>query len=115
MKKSEEISHKLTRGVNMEFANFVVGFMQIYIFVLVISLIFSFVFKNRRDLISLIENLIVLIMTNYFVITQKDYIFDNFPKYYNLVLILLLLIYLVFFRDLYSFIKAKKSGNISVK
>ena len=93
----------------MEFSNFVMSFNQLFILFSVLSLLSLFIFRNKKDLVSVIISLILLIMINYFVITQKDYIFDNFPKQAYGMLILLFLMYFVFFRDLYLFIKAKKA------
>lgn len=97
----------------MEFANFVLSFMQIFTLVLVLSLISSFFFKNKKELFSVVLNLILLLMINYFVLTQKDFIFDNFPKQAYGMLILLLLMYFTFFRSVYSFIRTKKSERVT--
>jgi len=93
----------------LEFANFVLNFMQIFILVSVLTLIFSFLFKSKKELVYTVYHLILLVMINYFVITQKDFIFENFPKQAYGMLILLLLSYFVFFRSVYIFISAKKS------
>ncbi|KOO51659.1 hypothetical protein AMD00_04150 [Viridibacillus arvi] len=91
----------------MEFANFALGFMQILALVSVLYLIFSFFFRDKKEIISVIFNFILLIMINYFVITQKDFMFDNFTNYLYGFIVLLLLMYFVFFRSLYSYIKTK--------
>ena len=93
----------------MEFANFVLNFMQIFTLVSLLTLIFSFFFKNKKELVYIVYYLILLVMINYFVITQKDYIFENFPKQAYGMLILLLLSYFVFFRSVYFFVSAKKT------
>ena len=92
----------------MEFAYFVLNFMQVFILVFVLTLIFSFLFKSKKELVYTVHNLILLVMINYFVITQKDFIFENFPKQAYSMLILLLLSYFVFFRSVYIFLSAKK-------
>ena len=93
----------------MEFANFVLNFMQVFTLVSLLTLIFSFIFKNRKELVYVVYYLILLVMINHFVITQKDYIFENFPKQAYGMLILLLLSYFVFFRSVYFFVSAKKT------
>lgn len=100
-------------GVNMEFANFTLNFMQIFTLVLVLSLVASFVFRNHKELVSIISNLFILIMINYFVFTQKDFIYENFPKQTFVMVILLLIMYFAFFRSVYSYIKGKKSEGVS--
>ena len=93
----------------MEFANFVLNFMQVFTLVSLLTLIFSLIFKNRKELVYAVYYLILLVMINYFVLTQKDYIFENFPKQAYGMLILLLLSYFVFFRSVYMLVSAKKS------
>ena len=93
----------------MEFASFVLNFMQIFTLVSVLTLIFSFFFKNKKELVYIVYYLILLVMINYFVIAQKDYIFENFPKQAYGMLILLLLSYFIFFRSVYFFVSAKKT------
>ena len=93
----------------MEFANFVLNFMQVFTLVSLLTLIFSFIFKKKKELVYIVYYLILLVMINYFVITQKDYIFENFPKQAYGMLILLLLSYFVLFRSVYLFVSAKKS------
>lgn len=93
----------------MEFANFVLNFMQIFTLVSVLTLIFSFLYKNKKELVYIVYYLVLLVMINYFVIIQKDYIFENFPKQAYGMLILLLLSYFVFLRRVYLFVSAKKS------
>lgn len=87
--------------------------MQVFTLVSVLTLIFSFLLKNKKNLIYLGYYLILLVMINYFVITQKDFIFENFPKQAYGMLILLLLSYFVFFRSVYFFIREKKSERNS--
>lgn len=93
----------------MEFANFTLNFLQIFAIVLVLALISSFLFKNKKALISVITNFILLVFINIFVILQLDFILENFPKYAYGMFALLLLMYFVFIRDLYSYIKSKRT------
>ena len=93
----------------MEFASFILNFNQAFAIISVLTLTFTFFFKSKKKLLYLIYYLIVLVMINYFVITQKDFIFENFPNQAYGMLILLSLSYIVFFRSLYLFISAKKS------
>ncbi|MDI2588522.1 hypothetical protein OR571_15720 [Psychrobacillus sp. NEAU-3TGS] len=93
----------------MEFADFVFNFLQLFTLLAVLILLFAFLFKDKKILVYLVFNLILLIMTNYFGITQKDYMFEHFPKQAYGMLLLLLLMYINFFRSVYSLIKIKKS------
>ncbi|MFJ5771662.1 hypothetical protein [Psychrobacillus sp. NPDC093180] len=93
----------------MAFADFVFNFLQLFTLLAVLTLLFAFLFKDKKILVYLVFNLILLIMINYFVITQKDFMFEHFPKQAYGMLLLLLLMYINFFRSVYSFIKIKKS------
>jgi hypothetical protein len=48
-------------------------------------------------------------MAHYFIIAQRDYIFDEYPKIAYPMIVLILLGYFIFFKELYSYIKTKKS------
>lgn len=99
----------------MEFENFTLKFLQYFSIFLFLALISSFLFKNKKPLIVVITNFILLVFVHVFVISQKAFIFENFPNYAYGMLILLVLMYIVFFRDLYSYINAIKSGKNSIK
>ena len=96
----------------MEFAEFTLGFMQVFTIVLVLSLLASFIFKNKKELVSMSSNLMILVMINYFVFTQKDFIFENFPKQASGMVILLIIMYFAFFRSVYLFIKGRKPEEV---
>ncbi|KGR76969.1 hypothetical protein [Ureibacillus sinduriensis] len=93
----------------MEFANYVLSFMYIFIIVSIATLLFSFLFKKKKDLIYVIYYFILLVMIHSFLALQKDFILQSFPKQTYGVLILLLLNYFVFFRRLYLVVSAMKS------
>lgn len=80
----------------MEFASFILNFNQIFAIISVLTLTFTFFFKSKKKLLYLIYYLIVLVMINYFVITQKDFIFENFPNQAYGMLILLSQLYCLF-------------------
>lgn len=92
----------------MEFAKAVLAFQQILILIFVSSLISSFLFKNKKELVSVVISFALLVNINYLFITQKDFMLENFPKQTYGGLILSLFMYYVFFRDVYSFIRARK-------
>ncbi|MGE6488591.1 hypothetical protein ACQKE5_09875 [Paenisporosarcina sp. NPDC076898] len=47
-------------------------------------------------------------MIHYFMLAQRDFIFDKYPKIAYPMITLMLLAYYIFFRELYSLIKTKK-------
>ena len=99
----------------MEFANFTVIFLELLALFLFLSVLFSFLFKNRKALISVLRSFILLVFINFFVISQHDYMFENFQKYAYGMWALLFLMYFIFIRDLYSYLKSIKSERASIK
>ena len=96
----------------MEFAKAVLGFQQILILIFVTWLISSFLFKNKKELVSVVISFALLVNINYLFITQKDFMFENFPKQTYGGLILSSLMYFVFFRDVYIFIRSRKTKRV---
>ena len=92
----------------MDFENYVFTFLTILPIVLLAEVVFLFIFKNRKELVSVIFGFIVLIMVNHFIVTQMNYISEHVPKYVKWALLLLVLAYVGFFRALYSWIKVMK-------
>ncbi|MCM3389606.1 hypothetical protein M3649_15880 [Ureibacillus chungkukjangi] len=99
----------------MEFANFTVIFLELLALFLFLSVLFEFVFKNKKVLISVLRNFILLVFINFFVISQHEYMFENFRKYAYGMWAMLFLMYFIFIRDLYSYINSIKSERASIK
>ncbi|MDX1774921.1 hypothetical protein [Oceanihabitans sediminis] len=64
-------------------------------------------------MISIIHTFLLLLLTHYFIIAQREYLFDEYPTAGYLTIALALLGYYIIFRDLNSFIKTKKSDRES--
>lgn len=99
--------------MEMEFARSALAFNQFLILFFIVSLISSFIFKNKRELVSVIKSLIFLVIVNYFVLIHKDFMFDHFPKQSYGVLVMVLLMYFVFFRDVFEYVKLRKSERVT--
>lgn len=95
--------------MEMEISIFVRNFLWAFVILGVAHLVSILIFKKYKQLISLIHTLLLLILTQYFIIAQRDYIFDKYPTVAYLTIAFALLGYYIFFRDLNSFIKTKKS------
>jgi hypothetical protein len=94
--------------LKVEVTIFVINFLWIFVLANVLFLVARFIFNKHKQLISVIYNFILLIMIHYFIIAQRDYIFDEYPKIAYPLMALMLLAYYIFFRELYSLIKTKK-------
>ena len=66
------------------------------------------IFRKQKQLITLISTLAPLMALQYIIYSQRDYIFDEDPKIAYASLVLLLLMYFSFFKDLIELIKSKK-------
>lgn len=93
----------------MEIALLMKDLMWIFIFTCVVFLVSTLIFRKHHQLIQLIYTLALLILTQYFIIAQRDYIFDKYPKTAYAALGLAILMYFTFIRELISLIKTKKS------
>ena len=62
-----------------EFENFALNFFRVWILILVLLSAASLIFKKQKELAVMISSLIILAMLNYFIFTQKDYIFLKIP------------------------------------
>jgi len=93
----------------MEFANFTANFLQLLGFSLLLCVTASFVFKNKKELISLITKFLLLVFVNVFVISQFDFMVNNFPNHTYGMIGLLILTYFICIKDLYAYIKSKKT------
>jgi len=69
------------------------------------------IFRKQKQLITLISTLAPLVTLQYIIFSQRDYIFDEYPKIAYASLVLLLLMYFSFFKDLTALIKTKKLNN----
>lgn len=65
------------------------------------------VFRKQKQLITLISTLAPLVALQYIIFSQRDYIFDEYPKIAYASLVLLLLMYFDFFRELIALLKTK--------
>ncbi|MFB5089585.1 hypothetical protein PGC35_20785 [Psychrobacillus sp. PGGUH221] len=92
----------------MESELFAIDVLWAFVLVNVVYLVSILFFRKHKQLISVIHILILLIMAQYFIIAQRDYIFDEYPTIAYPMIAVVLLSYYVFFRDLNSFIKTKK-------
>ncbi len=100
----------------MEVTRFVIDSLWTYVLAGVLYLVSLLIFKKHKQLISVIYYLILLIMAHYFIIAQRNYIFDEYPKIAYPMIVLILLGYYIFFKEMYSFIKTKKyERDASVK
>lgn len=93
----------------MEFENFALNFFRVWILILLLLSAASLIFKKQKELVVMISSLIILAMLNYFIFTQKDFIFENFPKQAYVLVLVSVIMYFSFFRSVYSFIKGRKS------
>lgn len=71
------------------------------------------VFRKHKQLISIMNTFLLLLWTHYFIIAQRDYLFDEYPTAAYLMIALALLGYYIFIRDLKVFIDTKKSDRYS--
>lgn len=95
----------------MEISLFVVDALWAFVVVSVAYVVFILIFRKHKQLISVVHTLILLILTQYFIIAQRDYIFNEYPTITYPTIALVLLGYYIFFRDLNLFIKSKKTES----
>jgi hypothetical protein len=86
----------------MEISLFVLDALWALVIAGVAYLVSLLIFRKHKQLISVIYDLILLIMAQYFIIAQRDYIFDDYPTIAYPTIALVLLGYYTFFRDLNS-------------
>lgn len=77
-------------------------------FISLVCVVLMLVFRKQKQLITLISTLAPLMALQYIIYSQRDYIFDEDPKIAYSSLVLLLLMYFSFFKDLTALIKTKK-------
>lgn len=94
--------------VEREISLFVIDALWAFVILSVVYVISVLVFRKHKQLISIIHTFLLLLFTHYFIIVQRDYLFDEYPTTAYLTIALALLGYYIFIRDLYSFIKTKK-------
>lgn len=79
----------------------------------VVHVLSVLVFSKHKQMISIIHTFLLVLFTHYFIIAQREYLFDENPTAAYLMIALVLLGYYILFKDLNSFIKTKKSERDS--
>ena len=88
----------------MEATELAINFLWAFVLTNVLFLIALVIFKKHKQLIAVIYYFILLIMV------QRDYIFEDSKTVFPFIA-LILLGYYIFFRELFSFIKTKKTAS----
>lgn len=99
--------------VEREITVFAIAFLETFALAGVLYLVSLLIIKKHKQVISVIYYLSILIMVHYFIIGQRDYIFNEYPTIAYSMIVLMLLGYYIFFRELFSFIKMKKSERVT--
>jgi len=99
--------------VEREISLFMIDVLWAVVILGVLHVISVLVFKEHKQMISIIHTFLLLLVTHYFIIAQRDYLFNEYPTAAYLTIALVLLGYYIFFRDLNSFIRKKKSERES--
>ena len=92
-----------------EISLFMINALWAFVILGVVHVLSIIVFRKHKQMISTIHTFLLLLLTHYFIIAQREYLFDEYPTAGYLTIALVLLGYYIFFRDLNSFIKIKKS------
>lgn len=91
------------------FAYAVITLLNTIAFILISKLILFGLLKDKKEIVNLVTNLLLLIVMNHFVFSQQAYIADNHPNSIYILWLLLVVFYIINIRDIYSFIKSKKA------
>ena len=97
----------------MEISLFMINALWAFVILGVVHVLSILVFSKHKQMISIIHTFLLLLFTQYFIIAQREYLFDEHPTAAYLTIALVLLGYYIFFRDLNSFIRTKKSDRNS--
>ncbi len=96
-----------------EISLFMINALWAFVILGVVHVLSVLVFSKHNQMISIIHTFLLLLLTHYFIIAQREYLFDEYPTAAYLTIALVLLGYYIFFRDLNSFFKIKKSDRNS--
>ena len=96
-----------------EISLFMINALWAFVILGVVQVISLLVFRKHKQMISIIHTFLLLLFTHYFIIAQREYLFDQYPTAGYLTIALVLLGYYIFIRNLNSFIKPKKSERES--
>ena len=96
-----------------EISLFVIDALWAFVILGVVNVISVLVFRKHKQLISIIHTFLLLLLTHFFLIAQRDYLSDEYPTAAYFTIALALLGYYIFIRDLNSFIETKKSDRDS--
>ncbi len=91
-----------------EISLFMINALWAFVILGVVYVLSVLVFSKHKQMISIIHTFLLLLFTHYFIIAQREYLFDEYPTGAFLTIALVLLGYYIFFKDLNSFIKTKK-------
>jgi len=94
--------------VERELSLFMIIALWAFVILGVVHVLSILVFRKHKQMISIIHTILLLLFTHYFIIAQRDYLFDEYPTAGYSTIALVLLGYYIFIRDLNSFIKTKK-------
>ena len=86
---------------------FMINALWAFVILGVVQVISLLVFRKHKQMISIIHTFLLLLFTHYFIIAQREYLFDQYPTAGYLTIALVLLGYYIFIRNLNSFIKSK--------
>lgn len=91
-----------------EISLFMINALWAFVILGVVYVLSVLVFSKHKQMISIIHTFLLLLFTHYFIIAQREYLFDEYPTGAFLTIALVLLGYYIFFKDLNSFIKTNK-------
>lgn len=91
------------------FAYAVITLLNAIAFILISKLILFGLLKDKKEIVNLVTNLLLLIVMNRFVFNQQAYIAHNHPNSIYILWLLLVVFYIINIKDIYSFIKSKKA------
>ena len=91
-----------------EISLFMINALWAFVILGIVHVLSILVFSKHKQMISIIHTFLLLLFTHYFIIAQRDYLFDEYPTAAYLTIALALLGYYIFIRDLYSFKKTRK-------
>ncbi|WP_394189942.1 hypothetical protein [Paenisporosarcina quisquiliarum] len=96
-----------------EISLFMINALWAFVILGVVHLLSILVFSKHKQMISMIHTFLLLLLIHYFIITQREYLFDEYRATAYLTIALVLLGYYIFFRNLKSFIRTRKSERES--
>lgn len=88
-----------------EIIYFFVNIVEFWSIMVLLYFVFYLFLRKHKKIITVIYEMILLIMLHYIIIAQRDYIFEELSWRAYVWIILLLIGYFAFGRDLYSLVK----------